>query len=72
MIVDIVLNPREEINGPGHGEDGAVWLQYPPAIILFCPFHYELEPFLGLEPCIIPIFPSEVSSITSKICTGDC
>ena len=45
MIEDIVLNPREEINGPGHGEDGVVSLQYPPAIILFCPFHYKFEPF---------------------------
>jgi len=41
MIEDIVLNPREEINGPRHGEDGVVWLQYPPAIILFHPFHSE-------------------------------
>jgi len=57
MIEDIVLNPREEINGPRHGEDGVVWLQYPPAIVLFCPFHYEFEPFPGLKPGIILILP---------------
>ena len=60
-IEDIVLDPREEINSPGHDEDGVVWLQYPPTMILFQPFHYKFEPFLGLKPGLIPIFPSEVS-----------
>jgi len=32
----------------------------PPATIFFKPFHYEFQPFPGLEPGIIPIFPSEV------------
>jgi hypothetical protein len=61
IVLNIVLNPREEINSHGHGKDGVVWLWYPPTMILFCPFHYEFEPFLGLEPGVIPIFPSEVS-----------
>jgi len=61
MIEDIVLNPREEINSPRHGKNGVVWLQYPPAMILFHLFHYEFKPFPGLEPGVIPIFHSEVS-----------
>jgi hypothetical protein len=32
---DIVLDPREEINGARHDQDGVVWLQYPPVMILF-------------------------------------
>ena len=60
-IEDIVLDPREEINSARHDQNGVVWLQYPPAMILFRPFHYEFELFPGLEPGLIPIFPSEVS-----------
>lgn len=41
-------------------ESGEIWLQYPPATIFFKPFHYEFQPFPGLEPGVIPIFPSEV------------
>ena len=60
-IEDIVLDPREEINGARHDQDGVVWLQYPPAMILFQPFHYKFEPLLSLEPGLILTFPSEVS-----------
>ena len=67
-IHDIILDPREQINAGQIDEYGIVWLQYPPAMILFKPFHYEFEPFPGLEPGLIPIFPSEVSFI---IHTGD-
>jgi hypothetical protein len=42
-------------------ELGKRWLQYSPAMILFKPFHYQFEPFPGLEEGVIPIFPSEVT-----------
>ena len=60
-IEDIVLDPREQINNNDRNEDGVVWLEYPPAMILFKPFHHEFEPFPGFEPGLIPLFPTEVS-----------
>jgi len=60
-IKDIVLDPREALCDMDLGEDGVVWLQYPPAMILFQPFHHEFPPFPGLDPGLIPIFPSELS-----------
>ena len=60
-IHDIILDPREQINAGQIDEHGIVWLQYPPAMILFKLFHCEFEVFPGLEPGLIPIFPSEVS-----------
>ena len=30
-------------------------------LIVFKPFHFEFEPFPGLEPGLIPIFPTEIS-----------
>jgi hypothetical protein len=60
-VEDIVLDPRERVSSQEIGKDGTVWLQYPPAMILFRPAHYEFEPFPGLEPGLVPIFPSEVT-----------
>jgi ATP-dependent exoDNAse (exonuclease V) alpha subunit len=59
IIEDIVLDPREEADNLQPTDEGIIWLQYPPAMILFRPFHYEFEPFPGFEPGLIPIFPSE-------------
>jgi hypothetical protein len=61
VIQDIILDSREELVETDRDEEGVVWLQYPPAIILFKPFHHEFEPFPGYEPGLIPIFPSEVT-----------
>jgi hypothetical protein len=60
-IKDIVLDPREALCNTDVGKDGVVWLQYPPAMVLFEPYHHEFQPFPGLEPGLIPIFPSELS-----------
>lgn len=69
VIEDIVLDPREVL-GPAREDDeqGTIRLRYPPAMILFKPFHYEFEPFPNLAPGTIPIFPSETSF---KISHGD-
>ena len=60
-IVDIILDPREDMAMNQVNESGEWWLQYPPAMILFKPFHYQFEPFADLEVGIIPIFLSEVT-----------
>jgi hypothetical protein len=61
VIENIVLDPRESSTNQDRTEEGIIWLQYPPAMILFRPFHHEFDPFPGLEPGLIPIFPLEVS-----------
>jgi len=58
LIQDIVLDPRETVCDNDHDKSGIIWLQYPPAMILF---KYQFDPFPGLAPGIIPIFPSEVA-----------
>jgi ATP-dependent exoDNAse (exonuclease V) alpha subunit len=60
-IKDIVLDPREELVSSDRTKDGAVWLQYPSAMILFQPYHHKFDTFPGLEPGLIPIFPTEVN-----------
>ena len=55
LIQDIVLDPRETVCD---NESGIICLQYPLAMILF---KYQFDPFSGLAPGIIPIFPSEVA-----------
>jgi hypothetical protein len=65
-IKNIVLDPREELVSNDKNEDGIVWLQYPPVMILFQPYHHEFEPFPGLEPGLIPIFPTELSFTIDK------
>jgi hypothetical protein len=59
-VKNIVLDPREVLCDMDVGEDGVIWLQYPPAMILFQPFHHKFPPFPGFEPGLIPIFPSEL------------
>jgi hypothetical protein len=59
IIEDIVLDPREEADKLRPTDEGIIWLQYPLAMILFRPFHYEFEPFPGFEPGLIPIFLSK-------------
>ena len=61
VIQDIILDPREELIKMDRDEEGVVWLQYPPAMILFKLFHHEFEPFPGYEPGLILIFPLEVT-----------
>jgi hypothetical protein len=53
------LDPREELTTDDRGDDGVVWLRYPPAMMLFKLFHYEFDPFPGFQPGEIPVFPSE-------------
>jgi len=62
-IEDIILDPREHVSrGDLHDDDnGIIWLKYPPAMIVFKPLHYEFPPFPGMDPGLIPIFPSEVT-----------
>ena len=58
-IKDIILDCREHLVDEDIDEDSIVWLQYPPAMILFEPIHHEFDPFPGLDPGLIPLFPSE-------------
>jgi len=62
IILDIVLDPREEWQVPDVDEEGVVKLTYPPAMVLFEPFRKPVtDPLPGLSPLQIPIFPSEHS-----------
>jgi hypothetical protein len=54
-IEEIILDPRDTSTTADCDEDGVIWLQYPPSMIVFKPNHHEFAPFPGL----IPIFPSE-------------
>jgi hypothetical protein len=58
-IVNIVLDPRE-LNPHRDEETGITRLQYPPAIILFKPYHCTFGRLEGLPDGVIPIFPSEI------------
>jgi len=58
-IVDIVLDPRE-FNPHRDEETSLTRLQYPPAMILFKPYHYTFGRLEGLLDGVIPIFPSEI------------
>ena len=57
-IVDIVLDPREPKQVVN--ESGITKLCYPPAMLLFKPYHYTFKSLEGLPEGVIPIFPSEV------------
>ena len=46
-VTDIVLDPREWLDEPD--EDGAVFLKYPPALLLFKPDVTTKERFRGLH-----------------------
>lgn len=61
IIEDIVLDPRERVQHTEISSEGEVWLQYPPAMVVFHPFHCEFKPFPGFEAGLVPIFPSEVN-----------
>lgn len=56
-----MLDLRERVSSEEISDDGTVWLQYPPAMILFRPFYYEFEQFPGFKPGVISIFPSKVT-----------
>jgi hypothetical protein len=60
-IKDIILDCREHLADTDIDEEGVVWLQYPPAMILFEPIHHEFDPFPRLDPGLIPLFPCEYS-----------
>jgi hypothetical protein len=62
IIHDIILDPREQIASEDVNDDGIVWLQYPPAMILFQPFHHEFDPFPGLEAASFPSSPQKFRS----------
>jgi len=61
IIHDIVLELRESVCEDNCDENSIVWLQYPLAMIIFKPYKYQFNPFPGLEPSLILIFPSKVS-----------
>jgi hypothetical protein len=61
IIHDIVLDLRESVCEDNCDENSIVWLQYPLAMIIFKPYKYQFNPFPGLEPSLILIFPSKVS-----------
>ena len=60
IIADIVLDIREEVNKEEAERDGVVKLQYPPAVVIFEPYHHTFPQFDGLQEGQIPIFPSEL------------
>lgn len=55
IVENIVLDPWEETENI-QPVDGIVKLKFPPAMVLFRPFHYTFDPFPGLGPGLIPIF----------------
>ena len=59
IIADIILDARERIDHDQHTKDGYVKLQYPPAVIIFEPYHHSLPKFEGLKEGQIPIFLAE-------------
>jgi hypothetical protein len=60
-VKDIILDPRECVQDRDIHSDGVVWLQYPPAMILFEPIHHKFDPFPRIDPGLIPLLPSEYS-----------
>jgi hypothetical protein len=61
-IVDIVLDPRESNTSPDEDDEHIIHLDFPPAMIVFEPARqFDFEPFDGLQPGQIPIFPKEAS-----------
>jgi hypothetical protein len=56
-ITDIVLDPREPSLQITDGNETS--LKYPPAMILFKPYHCTFQPLDNLNSGLIPIFPSE-------------
>ena len=65
-----MLDLRERVSSEEIGDDGTVWLQYPLAMILFRPFHYEFEQFPGFEPGVISIFPLSYFETGFSVVTG--
>ena len=59
VIADIVLDTREQVDPEEVDKDGYVKLQYPPAIIIFEPYHHTFPKFDGLKEGQILIFPVE-------------
>ena len=57
IIEDIILDPRETLKEPD--ENGAIRLDYPPAMILFRPNIQVTHHFKGLKLGLLPISPSE-------------
>lgn len=58
-IVDIKLDPRENVDKEQAAATGIVKLRYPPATIIFKPIHATFPQFEGLKKGEIPLFPSE-------------
>ena len=55
-IQDIILDEREDLSAPD--EDGAIYLKYPPAMLLFRPYKMTNLIFPGLPTGVIPLTPS--------------
>ena len=55
-IQDIILDEREDLSAPD--EDGAIYLKYPPAMLLFRPYKKTNLIFPGLPTGVIPLTPS--------------
>ena len=56
-IVEVVLDPREI--HPTANINGITVLKYPPAMLMFRPYHHTFQSLDGLPDGLIPIFPSQ-------------
>lgn len=57
-IVDIILDTRDK-KAETDERQKEVKLNYPPALIIFRPFHMTVPSFQSLKPGHVPIFPTE-------------
>jgi ATP-dependent exoDNAse (exonuclease V) alpha subunit len=60
IIADIVLDAREDVDREQAERDGVVKLQYPPALVVFEPYHHTFPKFHSLKEGQIPIFPQDL------------
>ena len=72
IIADIVLDGREDVDREQAEKCGVVELRYPPALVVFEPYHHTFPRFPGLKEGQIPMFPQDLGftiSTTSKLRT---
>ena len=60
IIADIVLDARENVDCEQAEHDGVVNLRYPPALVVFEPYHHTFPKFPRLKEGQIPIFPQDL------------
>ena len=72
IIADIVLDGREDVDREQAEKCGVVELRYPPALVVFEPYHHTFPRFPGLKEGQIPMFPQDLGftiSTTGKLRT---